>query len=149
MSSIRPEVRNCQRCGKPFLYVGVPVCRECLSKEEEEYATVKAYLKENPGATVPEVNKATGVPVEVIVDFVKRGLLVMAGTADVQARCRICGRPISSGQICSECLEALSSLGQHKGPAVDEPRTVPLKEHADKVSGQVYIMDIINKRRKP
>lgn len=149
MGSIRPEVRNCQRCGKLFLYAGVPICRECLAKEDEQYATVKAYLNENPGATVPEVSKATGVPVEVIVDFVKRGLLVTAGASDTEPRCKICGKPISAGQICSECLEALSSLGQGGGLKPEEPRTVPMKEQAEKVSGQVYIMDIISKRRRP
>lgn len=149
MDWIRPEVRNCQRCGKLFRYVGVPICRECQAKEEEQYATVKAYLNENPGATVPEVNKATGVPVEVIVDFVKKGLLVVAGTGDVEPRCKICGKPISAGQICSECLEALSSVSREVGSKAEEPKTVPVKEPSEKASGQVYIMDIISKRRKP
>ncbi|MBE3519448.1 MAG: MerR family transcriptional regulator [Firmicutes bacterium] len=148
MDSIRPEVRNCQRCGKLFRYVGVPICRECQAKEEEQYAAVKAYLKENPGATVPEVNKATGVPVEVIVDFVKKGLLVIAGTGDLQPRCRICGKPIPAGQVCSQCLETLSSLSREGSPKADEPRTVSVKEQGEKVSGQVYIMDMISRRRK-
>ncbi|HHY34957.1 MAG TPA: MerR family transcriptional regulator [Firmicutes bacterium] len=148
MDSMRPEVRNCQRCGKLFRYVGVPICRECQAKEEEQYAAVKAYLSENPGATVPEVHKATGVPVEVIVDFVKTGLLVIAGTGDLEPRCKICGKPISAGQICSECLQALSSFNREGGAKAEEPRTVSVKEPDEKVSGQVYIMDMISRRRK-
>ena len=78
------EIRNCRRCGKLFVYVGVPVCEACVKKEEEQYARVRQYLDENPRAGVKETSEATEVPVEMVIEFVRKGLLVTSGGSGIE-----------------------------------------------------------------
>ncbi len=50
------DLRNCPRCGKLFTYVGHKYCPTCEVELEKIFEQVRAYVKEHPGSTVPEVN---------------------------------------------------------------------------------------------
>ncbi len=132
------ELRNCRRCGRLFYYVGVPICSDCREKEEGQYAILKEYLLEHPRATVPEASKDTGVPVELITDFLRRGLLAQVNPVlKGELVCRICRKPIPSGLvICAECQRKL------------QPSVMTRKaECAVESSQRMYYNDIINRRK--
>lgn len=108
-STPRAEIRNCPRCGKLFVYVGVPICRDCLEQEEQQYNSVRQYLKDHPGATPGEISEKTGVPVHMVMEFLRRGLLQSAAHTE-DLTCVICRKPITSGKICPECQSQLERM---------------------------------------
>lgn len=101
------EVRNCKRCGKLFMCAGTPVCPECLVKEEEQYRVVKRYLDGHPGTGVQETSDETKVPVDVVVEFLRQGLLVIGAGPLSQLTCIVCKKPITKGRLCARCEAAL------------------------------------------
>lgn len=127
------EVRNCRRCGKIFVYVGVPVCRDCLAKEEEQYNVVKRYVDGHPGSGVQETSDETGVPVDVVVEFLRRGLLVTQSGPAGQLVCVVCKKPITKGKLCPKCEEALAVC------------QVPSVENTH-VRSRMYTMDSIGRK---
>lgn len=137
------SVRNCKRCGKVFVYVGIPICRECLEKQEGQYKMVKQYLDEHPKAGVSEVSDGTQVPVEVVVEFLRQGLLVPQSGPGGQLTCAICKKPILKGSLCPKCevsLGAAAGLGTRRGRAPTD------KELASRE--RMYVMDLIGKRKR-
>lgn len=73
------EPRNCRRCGKLFLSTGPSECPACLEAAEEVFERVRLYLIENPGASLDRVAKATGVPAEAILRYLREGRLQARG----------------------------------------------------------------------
>ncbi len=137
------EVRNCKRCGKIFVYAGVPFCPECLAKEEEQFRTVKRYLDEHPGAGVQETSDETKVPVDIVVEFLRQGLLVTASGSAGQLTCMICKKPITRGRLCPKCEAALAvkaRWGQELG--ADGARN-----KASQGQDRFYTMDSIGRRK--
>jgi hypothetical protein len=88
------------------------LCPDCIKKEEDDYALIKSYLKQNPGADVLEVSEATGVSEKRVLQMIRNGRLIL----DARVSCERCGRPIDSGRFCHECLidlgKSLESLLQ-------------------------------------
>ena len=70
---VLPELANCKRCGKVFIVAFEPYCRDCLEVEEELFREVRDYLYSNPGSDVSCVSKATGVPVNKILEYIRSG----------------------------------------------------------------------------
>jgi hypothetical protein len=103
------EVRNCKRCGKVFLYAGVPICPECLAKEDEQFRKVNRYIDSHQGAGVEETSDETGVPVDIVVEFLRQGLLVTGSGANAQLTCMVCKKPITRGRLCPKCEAALGA----------------------------------------
>lgn len=139
------DVRNCRRCGKIMIYVGIPLCEECLKKEEEYYEAVRRYLDEHPRSSVREISEATSIPAEVIMKFVRQGSLVALENVSGMLACEICGKPIKMGRVCPECAEALMSatgnISRRPGgeTGISSSRT----------QSKMYSMDMITRRRGP
>ncbi|MGE5579862.1 MAG: MerR family transcriptional regulator [Bacillota bacterium] len=133
------NIRNCRRCGRLFVFVGGPVCPDCLAKEEEQYRKVKLYIDDHPGCGVQETSDETGVPVDIVVEFLRQGLLVTGSGPEGQLVCMICRRPITKGRICPRCEAA---LGMGSRPKVDQGRQV---SQVSQVS-RMYTMDSIGKK---
>ncbi len=100
------ELRNCRRCGRPFLYAGLPLCPDCQEEEERVFQILKDYLYDHPEAQLGQIVRETGVPYEVIVRFLRDGRLTLKG-AESPLRCEHCGAPIGSGRLCEPCTAAL------------------------------------------
>ncbi len=104
------DVRNCPRCGSIFLYCGFRLCENCKKIEDEEFETVKAYLKDNPGTTVEKVAADTGVSRQQILFFIRSGRLSeeaksLSGNV---LFCERCEKPISQGKLCLTCQKELT-----------------------------------------
>lgn len=148
------EVRNCKRCGKVFISRGSYICPDCLQKEEEQFEIVKKYLAENPRATVKETSENTKVPVEVITEFLRKGLLmsVLPGDGNASLSCVICKRPIQSGKICPECERALVAKGLYGGKGKNDTISegslaVVSEQRRAGQSERMYTFDRIRKKR--
>ena len=88
-------IQNCRRCGRLFLSSGLTICQDCIGKEEDLFEVVKEYLSSHSGASVRVVSEDTGVPVEIVTEFVRQGRIVgtefndEAGSSVLYARGRL------------------------------------------------------------
>lgn len=134
------ELRNCARCGKLFLYQGIPYCTECQKLDEEDFAKVKDYLYEHPGAPLIEVSDATQVPPDRILRYLKEGRLELASEQNSILKCERCGAPIRMGRYCEKCIVEVSE-GLRKGLQSNPDKSINSRD-------RLYIEDRIKERRR-
>lgn len=104
------EVKACRRCGKIFQYItGAPICPKCKKVEEDLFQDVKAYLRENKGASMQEVTEATGASVSMIERYLREGRLEVTTESLISLSCEQCGAKIRTGRLCDKCRSNLSS----------------------------------------
>ncbi len=117
------DFRNCKRCGKLFVYNGIPLCNACVQEDEETYKLVKEYIEKHPRCTTIEVSEALDVPVEKILQFLREGKLELSSdNPNIVLGCERCGRPINTGRYCKECASFMES--QFKRGFVSEEKRV-------------------------
>lgn len=113
------ELRNCPRCGSLFASTGKNLCPACLAEDEKEYDLLRAFLKDNPRASLEDTAEATGVKPERILKFLRDGRIVAAQDA-AWLECERCGKPIVAGRFCPECAKKLRQELHLEGPG-DRP----------------------------
>lgn len=106
-----PEVRNCKRCKKIFMYTpgGAVVCDACRKLEDEEYEKVRKFLRDFPGATIQEVSNETEVNMQLIYRFLREGRIEVADDSPIALQCETCGSRITSGRFCMNCSKKLAN----------------------------------------
>lgn len=110
--------------------MGKQLCPECDKKDQEEFAKVRAYLRESPTAQISDVSEATGVPVKRIQEYLREGRLVLAERVD-WLRCERCGAPIATGWLCPKCAAEINRMAS---PAKQsEPREIVRPEGRAKI----------------
>ncbi|MBP3889452.1 MAG: hypothetical protein J6F30_17645 [Cellulosilyticum sp.] len=103
------EVKICRNCKKMFQYITGPVlCPRCKQIEEELFLKVKEFLRENPGATLYEVTKVTGVSAALIEKFLRQGRLQVAIDSPITLNCERCGKKVVTGKYCNECKKEIT-----------------------------------------
>lgn len=119
------EVRNCKRCGKMFTYRGMAVCNDCFDQEEQDFEDVKEYLEKHPGASTLEVSMQTEVEVRTITRFLREGRLEADGVqiVDSDLTCDKCGKAISAGRYCDDCLKKLQSELKEAAAKLEKDKT--------------------------
>ncbi len=130
-----PEVRNCRRCKKIFMFVtGPQICEACKKLEEEEFERVRAFLKEFPGATIQEVSRETEVPAQAIYRYLKDGRIEVAENSPIAIQCENCGVRIKSGRFCINCSKKLANEMINAGRSLRQSldREHQSKEHSDR-----------------
>lgn len=95
---------NCEDCGNLFLQTVSSLCPACLKVEEEDYEKVRTLLRETPGLQPEELSAQTGVRLERILSFIRKGRLAASGLT-----CGRCGVPITEGRYCEACFTAIKS----------------------------------------
>ncbi|OON95699.1 MAG: hypothetical protein ATN36_00915 [Epulopiscium sp. Nele67-Bin005] len=102
------ELKLCRRCKSLFQYTGgKPICTACKKEEEQQFMEIRDYLRDNPKATFVSCSDATGVPVKLIEDFIKEGRLVLSPSSPMAPQCETCGKDITTGRLCQQCLDQL------------------------------------------
>lgn len=96
------NIKNCEKCGKIFNYIGRDFCPECLGAEEQQFEMIRNYIRKHPGCDLQEVTQNTEIPVEKVLHFLREGRLT-GGIDSADLKCESCGRPISYGKICERC----------------------------------------------
>ena len=109
LNAKKPTLKNCSQCGRIFSPMrGETLCRDCRMKEEELERQVMSYVRDNPGVSIKEAVKATGVPEKIVQRMAREGMFVNNGLAsNFLYPCTSCGRPISTGTYCTDCLKRL------------------------------------------
>jgi hypothetical protein len=81
-------IEACRRCGRLVPYMPRGICRDCLEAREEQFETVREWLRENPGASISRAAEATGVEETVIAGFINEGRLQFVASAEAAAEAR-------------------------------------------------------------
>ena len=107
--AMMPKLKNCAQCGKIFTPVrNEKICRDCMIKQEEKEREVIQYVRDNPGISMKDAAEATGVSDKFIKQMASQGLFVNLTLNDsFFYPCVKCGRPISRGTYCTDCLKSL------------------------------------------
>lgn len=138
------SVRNCARCGRVFVFRGREICPDCVAEEEEQFERVRLFLRDSPGASLAEVEEATGVPADVILSFLRQGRLLASDGLKGNLRCERCGAPIDEGHLCSRCSEELArEVGRFREP--EAGKSSPAAQDFRK--GKMYVADIVKRGR--
>lgn len=147
---------TCDQCGSLVKYVGVGEynCVRCRNKMYDDYGTIRNYLEENGTATATEIARDTGVSKEVIDDLIREGVLGNVEGATDQKRCVGCGRPVSQGRYCYECIWKVSTelkKAMMNAPASErvskdgtmdaKTKAQPAKDTGNKKNGRMYFFD--------
>ncbi len=102
------DVRNCKGCGRLFNYVqGPPLCSGCISKLEEKFQQVKAFLKDNPNASLSVVAEENEVSVKQIKQWVREERLSFTEESQITLECEGCGAKVLTGRFCEKCKATL------------------------------------------
>jgi flagellar operon protein (TIGR03826 family) len=136
------NIRNCPQCGKIFAYLGRNLCPACIEKEEEDYKVVRRYVREHPGASINEVAAATEVEEEKILAFLRDGRLHSKGIK-IDLTCERCGKIITTGRYCAQCLNVLGSELQQ----VLKTGSQPSNSKDNELKEGMHIKNVKNKKR--
>lgn len=110
-------IMNCKRCGRMFNRIRRDICPSCIEEEEVAFQTVRKYLREHRNASMPEVVGETGVSLDLVVEMIRDGRLILRDNPNLTYECERCGKPTQSGRYCAACTQELvAGLG---GAAAD------------------------------
>jgi NMD protein affecting ribosome stability and mRNA decay len=98
------EALNCPRCGKVFVKITDPICKDCVKAEEEIFDKVRDYIKENPDKNIKEVAEICEVTVKRILTYIRDGRIDASGGMRGDITCSKCGKPIITGRMCEKCI---------------------------------------------
>lgn len=129
------NVRNCRKCGRIFNYVTGPhICPACREAMEEDFQRVKAYIRENKGATITQVAEDCEVEISQIQQWLREERLSLSEESGILLQCESCGAPITSGRYCDACKHKLASdLSHAVRPQQKAPEPEKRKRDSDKM----------------
>lgn len=108
------NIIKCKLCREPFQSYGNPVCPVCLEQVDKDFFVVRDYIYDNPSqANIEKIAEATGVKEAHIVYLLEEDRLSTKGglggaNFGSKLKCQVCGREISSGNLCDSCKSALT-----------------------------------------
>ncbi len=115
------ELKNCNVCGKIFVYFGNKTCRNCVEELEQAYIKVRDYIYKNPDADILKLVEDTGVDEKLILQMLREGRLQLRNE-DPSLGCMKCGKPIKMGYYCKMCARDLqTSIEKITGKSLNEP----------------------------
>lgn len=139
-----PELKNCRRCKKIFMYtVGPQICEACKKLEEEEFERVRKFLKEFPGATIQEVSKETEVSTHLIYKFLREGRIEVAENSPIALQCENCGVRILSGRFCVNCSRKIANEMINAGRSLKESLKNYNDDDKENESGLRYLHGVL------
>ncbi len=126
-------IANCARCGRFFDRTIRDICKTCIEEEAEFINIIRAYLKENKMATITDVVRDTDIDLEIVLDLIEDGFIVLVDNPNINFECSRCGLPTQDGRICAHCRD---ELVRELANATHLVRNV--KESSDKQKKVIY-----------
>ena len=100
---------SCSKCRGKLFYIGSGKykCERCENEVMDDFGKVKAFLEENGPSPAVVIGESTGVRVEVIEFFLKKGRLEILENSAFYLQCEKCGCAIRYGRYCPQCAKSL------------------------------------------
>lgn len=73
------------------------------------FEAVRKYLRHHRDASMVEVSEETGVDVDMIIDMIRDGRLIIRDNPNLSYGCERCGSPTQAGRYCAQCTKELSN----------------------------------------
>ncbi len=127
------SIINCPKCGRLFSNEIGAICKSCFDEEEKIFEEVRLYIKEHPDSRMGEVSDATGVSAKKIIRYIKEGRLEISKGMVGEVKCDSCGKPITTGKFCSDCIKKISN------DVKDTIRKEPVEKPKEKASAKMHI----------
>lgn len=101
---------NCQRCRRPFMFMGSKLCPECVEEENRAFDIIREYLDKYPQAGLYQIAADTGVDESIIISLVHKGRLKCVEKR-LKHKCARCGAEvlIVEGDFCDRCRRELTA----------------------------------------
>ena len=124
------NIIQCQFCKKPFQSLGRRICPNCLEQIDRDFITVRDYIYEHKVTDMDTVSEETGVSKQIILHLLKEGRLELGGgdSGGGVLQCEMCKKPITTGRLCRECMDKVSSTMQKN---VDTKPSPPKNDQAN------------------
>ena len=117
------NIRNCARCKRIFIPAGrEKICPDCRAADLELEERVKAYVRDHPGITVNQLIEGSGAPRALVWRMIQQGQFENSGLKDAKYPCVNCGKIITRGTYCSECMDKLKQNAQKFAAAMNSKR---------------------------
>ncbi|TMV47168.1 flagellar protein [Paenibacillus mesophilus] len=107
------NLSNCPQCGKVYVKNSYNMCPNCLREIEDQYRKCVDHLRKNRSCTLHELSEETGVPVRMIIRFIREGRIAAKDAPNVLTPCESCGEPIKEGTLCANCRSQLAKDFSH------------------------------------
>lgn len=100
----------CECCKGKMLYVhsGMYRCNICGHEVLDNFGKVKRFLEENGPMPVLAISQATGVNMETIEYFLRKGRVEIPDGSRFYIKCEKCGCNIRYGRFCPDCIRELA-----------------------------------------
>ena len=138
--------RRCKQCNSvlDYLALGEYRCPNCGNEELDAYGIIRKYLDEHGPTPSSVIALDTGVPMDIINDYLKKGRLEVADTSSVFLHCERCGKDIKFGRICTACAKnTVSSMKESITPEEIGDEPIPLAE----LQGRMFSSERARRRR--
>ena len=98
---------RCELCDEKVYYMdsGRYQCRSCNHIMFDDFGKVKAYLEEHGPSHAVAISSATGVSMEIIDVFLRKGRLEIPEGSKYYIQCQKCGCSIRYGRFCPDCIK--------------------------------------------
>ncbi|BBF41942.1 flagellar protein [Lachnospiraceae bacterium KM106-2] len=100
----------CKKCGAPmeYKYAGIYGCTECEYTFMDDFGKVKNYINLHGPTSGAIISDATGVSLEKINGFLRKGRVEIPEGSEFYIKCERCGTDIRYGRFCPECVRELA-----------------------------------------
>lgn len=129
---------ECPKCKGRLEYTGSGIyqCEECGTEVLDEFGKVKRYIEEHGPSSAFVISQETGVKMEVIDVFLKKGRVEIPEGSNFYVKCKKCGCSIKYGRYCPECAKSLA--GSIKAVFAADVGERPKREGAPDMSGKMH-----------
>ena len=99
------KYKKCTVCDGAIIAVsdGVYKCSRCNKEYLDDFGKIKKYLNENGKTNIHTIARETGVPMQVIYDFLNNCKMEINQPSTAYLKCEICKTEITCGRICPTC----------------------------------------------
>ena len=96
---------SCKRCNGKLFYIGSGKykCDPCNEEYYDDFGKVKEYLEEHGPAPALQIAENTGVRMDLIDLFLRKGRLEIIENSNFYISCEKCGCAIRYGRYCPHC----------------------------------------------
>lgn len=102
-------IANCKRCDRMYNRVRRDICLNCIADEDKAFQAVRTYLREHRNASMANVVENTGVELDLVVDMIRDGRIILRDNPNLTYECERCGKSTQSGRYCTNCTQELAA----------------------------------------